>query len=133
MPRPPAAASSATSAITEPAPAPLEAGPGGWLALGLFFALAAAAVLARRRRRPAERRLEVVETVSLGPRRSLLLVRLGGREAVLGASEAGVQLLMSFEAAPGGERAPSPFEALLEKSEEQLARAALAGRAGAPS
>ncbi len=59
----------------------------------LLAGLAAATWLLRRRRRPAARRVEVLETTSLGPTRSLVLARFEDELLLLGTSEAGVQLL----------------------------------------
>jgi flagellar biogenesis protein FliO len=55
--------------------------------------LALAALWASRRRRPASRLVRVLETTSLGPKRSLVVAQLGGELLVIGASEAGLQLL----------------------------------------
>jgi flagellar protein FliO/FliZ len=72
------------------APAPL------WGGLALVILAVVALVLSRRRVRVACR-MELVESMSLGPRRSMGLVRVEGRLLVVGVSEAGVQLLTSFE------------------------------------
>ncbi|HYG67466.1 MAG TPA: flagellar biosynthetic protein FliO, partial [Anaeromyxobacteraceae bacterium] len=66
-----------------------------------------------RRRRAIPRHVHVLETTALGPRRSLVVARLGGELLVLGASEAGITLLatrpapaadVETAAAPGPER-----------------------------
>jgi flagellar biogenesis protein FliO len=56
-------------------------------------ALAAAALLLARRKRTAPRLVEVMESTSLGPKRALVLARLGGEVLLLGSSEAGITLL----------------------------------------
>ncbi|MEW6433321.1 MAG: flagellar biosynthetic protein FliO [Myxococcota bacterium] len=108
----------------------------GGLALAV---LAVAAWLLTRRRVRAARRLELLESMSLGPRRSLGLVRVDGKLLVVGVSEAGVQLLTSYDApATAADAAPSDvsvatealdFERLLvESTAEQELRARLAAR-----
>jgi hypothetical protein len=52
-----------------------------------------AAFLASRRQRSAPRLVKLLETTSLGPKRSLAVARVGGDILVLGVSEAGIQLL----------------------------------------
>jgi hypothetical protein len=49
----------------------------------------------RRRRKAANRIVTIVETASLGPKRSLIVARVGGETLVLGSSEAGISLLRS--------------------------------------
>lgn len=50
----------------------------------------------RRRSRPGRGRVvRIVETASLGPKRSLIVAEVGGQRLVLGASEAGITLLES--------------------------------------
>jgi flagellar biogenesis protein FliO len=63
------------------------------LSVGVLGALAAAAWLARRRRTSVGRLVQVLETTSLGPKRSLVLATLGERTLLLGASEAGITML----------------------------------------
>ena len=85
----------------------------GALALpaALILALGVAAVLLSRRRRTPGRRVQVLETTSLGPKRSLVLARLRDEVLLLGASEAGITLLRAQPAAEAGlEAAPEPDE-----------------------
>lgn len=98
----------------------LSGGP-AWGALVLLV-LGALALFFSRRRRGLVRRMEVLETMSLGPRRSLCLARVDGRTLVLGVSEAGVQLLTSHDSpAP----ATDTFDLMLGQSvAEQELRAA---------
>lgn len=122
-----------TTALTAaPTSPPFTAGP-VWGGLGLL-ALAVVAFLLSRRRARVARRLELVESMSLGPRRSMCLARVDGRLLVLGVSEAGVQLLTQYDApAPAEEAEPSdvcePAEALafenllVESTAEQELRA----------
>ena len=83
------------------------ASPGGSLRAvaipaGLLAALAAAAFLiVRRRRFPLDRRIQILETASLGPKRSLVIARIGDETLVLGISEAGITLLRSSAKAEG--------------------------------
>jgi flagellar biogenesis protein FliO len=50
--------------------------------------------------------VQVLETTALGPRRSLVLARLGDELLLLGSSEAGISLLRTQPA--GAEEAPAP-------------------------
>ena len=59
----------------------------------LLAGLAIAAVVFARRRTARPRLIKIVETASIGPRRSLVIANVGGRTMVLGVSEAGVALL----------------------------------------
>jgi len=82
----------------------------------LIAGLAGATLLLARRRRAPGRRVQVLETTSLGPKRSLVLARLRDEVLLLGASEAGITLLraqpaaeLELDAAPP--LAPSPSTA----------------------
>jgi hypothetical protein len=59
------------------------------------------AMWAARRRTGRERMIRILESASIGPRRSLVVARVGGRTMVLGVSEAGVALLDSPGNSPG--------------------------------
>jgi flagellar biogenesis protein FliO len=62
----------------------------------LLAALAVCAyVFARKKRGLGTRRIEILETASLGPKRSLVIARVGDETLVLGASEAGITLLQT--------------------------------------
>jgi flagellar biogenesis protein FliO len=63
------------------------------LAVALLAGLGVAATLFARRRTTRVRMIRIVETASIGPRRSLVVACIGGRTMVLGVSEAGVSLL----------------------------------------
>lgn len=56
------------------------------LATGAYF-------FARRRRTISVRRIQILETASLGPKRSLVVARIGDETLILGTSEAGITLL----------------------------------------
>ena len=73
--------------------------PGPWAAGLLLAALAAAAVVLARRRRREPRLIEILESARLGPKRSLVLARLGDEVVLIGSSEGGVSLLSSRSAA----------------------------------
>jgi flagellar biogenesis protein FliO len=99
-----------TVALSQAAPArEPAAGPAfpGGAALAapvvMLLLLAGAALLLSRRRRAPTRRIQVLETTALGPKRSLVLARLGDELLLLGASDAGITLLRSQ---------PSPRDAL---------------------
>ena len=86
-----------------------------FLAAAILVGLGVAAVLFTRRRATRVRMIRIVETVSIGPRRSLVVACIGGRTMVLGVSEAGVSLLDTPVAPafppPVPEKAsPLPFE-----------------------
>ncbi|MBK9518778.1 MAG: flagellar biosynthetic protein FliO [Anaeromyxobacter sp.] len=94
---------------------PAESGFGlGSLALpaAALLALAGAALWASRRTRATSRYVQVLETTSLGPKRSLVVARLGGELLVIGASEAGLQLLAARPATLDDRAADGPAEAL---------------------
>jgi flagellar protein FliO/FliZ len=61
----------------------------------LLLALLAAGAywFARRRRVISVRHIQIIETASLGPKRSLVVARVGGETLILGTSEAGITLL----------------------------------------
>jgi flagellar protein FliO/FliZ len=105
------------------APAPLPSSSSfspGPLAAGLFLALLAlAALVMTRRRRRSTRLIEILESASLGPKRALVVARLGDELLVLGSSEGGIALLSTKPAAglvtesrrsTAGERAAAPGE-----------------------
>ena len=68
----------------------------------LLGALAVAAYLfARRRRASVEHHIQIVETASLGPKRSLIIARVGDETLILGTSEAGITLLKASSLSAG--------------------------------
>jgi flagellar biogenesis protein FliO len=76
--------------------------------------------LARRRRAIArERHIEILETATLGPKRSIVVARVGGETLVLGTSEAGITLLRT--GAPGAAEAPSGAKATESATESAAA------------
>ena len=87
--------SSAAIALSAPAGGvlPASSSPGTVAAGLLLAALAVAALVLARRRRRAPRLVEIVESASLGPKRSLVVARMGGELLVLGSSEGGITLL----------------------------------------
>lgn len=70
------------------------------LAVALLLGVGIAAFLFARKRGSRERVIRIVETASIGPRRSLVVASVGGRTMVLGVSEAGVSLLDSPASLP---------------------------------
>jgi len=128
-PRPPTTApvASTSSLLGIPPPPPTESSSiAGPIAAGLFLALlAVAALVMARRRRATPRLVEILETASLGPKRALVVARLGEEILVIGSSEGGIALLSSRPAAglvarevarPEAAQAPpaSPLRAVLE-------------------
>jgi flagellar biogenesis protein FliO len=71
-------------------------------------ALAVAALVLGRRRRAAPRLVEVIESTSLGPKRALVVARVGEDLLLLGSSEAGIALLerRAGASAPAAHHAP---------------------------
>ena len=61
--------------------------------VALLVGVAILTVWTTRRRGGRERMIRILESASIGPRRSLVVARVGGRTMVLGVSEAGVALL----------------------------------------
>jgi len=102
-----AAPTSPAKSVALPAPAgegpdagekPSEASPPRLRAVSLPAVLLAglaiaAYVVARRRRVPKLKQIQILETASLGPKRSLVVARVGDETLVLGTSEAGITLL----------------------------------------
>jgi flagellar biogenesis protein FliO len=89
------------SSSTPPATGPGKDGKSGssvasmFLAVALLVGLGVAAAVFARRRVKGSRMIRIVETASIGPKRSLVVACIGGRTMVLGVSEAGVSLLDS--------------------------------------
>jgi flagellar biogenesis protein FliO len=115
-------AGAATAPAMAPAPSPLpppeltlpRSGPGLGAVAAPAVLLAGlgltALLLARRKGRPG-RMVQVLETTSLGPKRSLVLARLGDEVLLLGSSEAGISLLRSHPSGPQPAPAPEPLGA----------------------
>ncbi|HUJ24564.1 MAG TPA: flagellar biosynthetic protein FliO [Myxococcales bacterium] len=113
----------------------MEATPLPWFrmaALLVIGALGAAAAFFGRRRARVPRMLEVVESLSLGNRRALVIAKMNGELLLLGSSEAGVALLTTRQPAAAAPEQQRPFEALLDETveEEQLRRKLSLGRSG---
>jgi hypothetical protein len=91
---------------------------------GLAVLAVAAYLLARRRKGAAvDRHIQILETASLGPKRTLIMARIGGETLLLGTSEAGITLLKS--GGSGAEMFPS--------SQLPISLARQAGAAVAPT
>lgn len=69
-------------------------------ALLVLAALAIAALVLARRRKAGARFVHVLESAAIGPKRSIVVARVGDELLVLGSSEAGVQLLATRPAPP---------------------------------
>jgi flagellar protein FliO/FliZ len=106
------AGAAVVASFSPPAVTPAPGGAGGNsgpLLGGLaLVAIAAAAFIFARKRRVANRHIEILETASLGPKRALIVARIGGTRMVLGSSEAGITLIQSLSdpGAPLGEGVP---------------------------
>jgi flagellar protein FliO/FliZ len=113
---PPALTPPPTLALTGASPsipsAPSSFSPGSLAAGLLLAALAVAALVLARRRQRVARVVEIVETASLGPRRSLVVARVGDELLLLGSSEGGIALLTtrpaSLAARPVAQDAAAP-------------------------
>jgi flagellar biogenesis protein FliO len=110
----PAAAAPAPVAAPRPPAAPLTLPTSAGatldaliLPVAALLALAVAALLATRRKKQGSRLIQVLETTGLGPKRALVVARVGDELLVIGSSEAGLQLLA---ARPAGLE-PRPLEA----------------------
>jgi flagellar biogenesis protein FliO len=64
----------------------------------VLAALGGAALFFSRRRARGIRMLEIVETASLGPRRSLVVARVGGETLLIASGESGISLLSVIQA-----------------------------------
>ena len=143
-------ATAAAAADLPTAPLPGADLPGfGSLAVPaiLLALLALGALLLGRRRRGGGRLVQVIESAPIGPKRSVVVCRVGDELLVLGSSEAGVALLATrpAPAAPvtaleesqagllakmGLSRKPGFEELLAESTEDlELRRTLAAGRA----
>ena len=87
------------------------------MAVVLLAGLAIAGVVFARRRTARPRMIKIVETASIGPRRSLVIANVGGRTMVLGVSEAGVALLDAQIAAIAPEAANAQPASLGDESD----------------
>jgi flagellar protein FliO/FliZ len=129
---PPASAPQATPepepanvAKADPAASPREEPSSPWGALGPVFLLAALALAAwiyAQRKAAPSRQLQVVESVSLGPRRQLIVARFRDELLVVGSSESGITLLASR---PGGQGALVPAAASAHAPQPPAAAAPL--------
>ena len=108
-PSTPSPASAGTTAGTPP-PFPVASPlPARSLGVGLLLAvLAVVAWFLARRRRRAPRLVEIVESASLGPKRSLVVARMGGELLLIGSSEGGIALLSTRPAPPAAAEASAP-------------------------
>ena len=95
----PGATSAGAPALTLPAS---SYGLGNLVLPGVALALlAAVTLLLKRRTRQEPRLVRVLETTSLGPKRALVVARLGDELLVIGSSEAGLHLLAARPAGDG--------------------------------
>ncbi|HVR61766.1 MAG TPA: flagellar biosynthetic protein FliO [Polyangia bacterium] len=108
-----------------PAPAPVvapatpvmaEVVPHGGAGIGIYLAgallalLAGAAYVFNRRRVAVPRLVKIVETASLGPKRSIVVARIGNETMILGTSEAGITVL---QARPEAAASVAPAQAVV--------------------
>ena len=102
-PSPPAPSSAAArpapdvlAAPSTPSASGTPANSGVFLGGGALLALAAAAFyFSRRRASNNHRHIQILETASLGPKRALVVARVGDATLILALSEAGITLLQS--------------------------------------
>jgi len=98
------AAAPKTEEVAPRAAAPTGGGGGIYLAALLLAALGGAAYFFARRRAITPRYVKIIETASLGPKRSIVVAEIGGERIILGTSEAGITVLTPRSEPP----APSP-------------------------
>jgi flagellar biogenesis protein FliO len=67
------------------------------LAVVLLVAVGGGVLVLTRRRVRRQGLIQILETAAIGPKRALLVARVNGQTMVLGASEAGIALLVSLE------------------------------------
>jgi flagellar biosynthetic protein FliO len=68
--------------------------------------------------RTAERKIAVVETVHLAPRRAIHLVRVGGQHLLVGATDQAITLLSEIEIEPQAEGVPASFHQALNAASQ---------------
>jgi len=117
----------------EPSPAPLPLAVGGstgsgpssgrWVGAGLLVASLAfaAAWMHRKKIQLPSRQIKILETVAVGPKRSMMLVEVDGERLLVGSSEAGLQVLSTRLASSVPESARTPageFSSMLEEEVE---------------
>ena len=76
--------------------------------LGFVLCGAAALVFAKKKQQTTPKMLEIVETHGLGGRRSLIVARIAGETVLLGASEAGLTLLLARPGETVGQQMGQP-------------------------
>jgi flagellar biogenesis protein FliO len=91
----PVAASQASTSATRSGSEQTSLAGSVGTALAVVLLLGMGVAIVVRRRTTRERMIRIVETASIGARRSLVIASVGGRTMVLGVSEAGVSLLDS--------------------------------------
>jgi flagellar protein FliO/FliZ len=92
-------------------------------AIGLAVLAGAAYLFARRRRATSPRHIQIIETASLGPKRSLVVARIGDETLFLGTSEAGITLLKSSRDLPQRREPELVSEAELHETDIPIAEA----------
>ncbi|AKU93014.1 flagellar biosynthetic protein FliO [Vulgatibacter incomptus] len=89
---------------------------------GALLALAGVAILLTLRKKRLPGSLRIVESISIGPKRSLVIAQVGDDQLVLGCSEAGIALLATRPAPPEppiptkSRRGSVDFDELLDES-----------------
>jgi flagellar biogenesis protein FliO len=109
-------------AVAEPRPSPRSLTP--IVAVLLVLVAGAGALVWSRGRVRLDKQIRIIETASLGPKRSLILAEVGGAALVIGASEAGITLLSTTAA-------PAPAISFATNQSSELARL-FGGRTSAP-
>ncbi|MBI5494573.1 MAG: flagellar biosynthetic protein FliO [Deltaproteobacteria bacterium] len=108
QPPPVPVAPGVTAAAVSPVAAEPRSPVGVALAAALLLVLGAVALWMRRRRGAPPDLLSVVQTFSLGPRRSLVMARVDGRMLLLSNSEAGIHLVTEVQGARSVAASPLP-------------------------
>lgn len=119
---PATAAPAAAASATPPLSLPAAAGPGLdalILPVAALLALALAALFATRRKQRSARFVRVLESTSIGQKRSLVVAQVGDEIMVIGSSEAGLQLLAARPSGlePGAAGAPHRLQAVPDEAD----------------
>jgi flagellar biogenesis protein FliO len=117
----PSAPAAAAPAVTSPTAAAPESRGHTALIVCLLLLLAGAAFgLWKRRSAPLDRRIRILETASLGPKRALILAEVNGVTMVIGASEAGIALLTTPTPATNDGAIPSNEAAAADEQDSSF-------------
>ncbi len=117
-----ASAPVAASAVPSPSLTSAPAAPSSWRVVVVpvlaLLLLGAVSVFLGRRRKATTKLVTILETASLGPKRSLVVARVGGETLVLGSSEAGITLLRSQSLHPDAAKASGHDDIQIDEADD---------------